>query len=97
MDISPIDLINVQRFCARLVDLSRYRRELSEYLGSKMTNVAPSLTALIGEQVQSTHLDCAAPVSSHVRTHLYCCTYVSVEHVVHVWLKHTVNWECFVL
>ena len=59
MDISPIDLINIQRFSARLVGLTRYRRELSEYLGTKMTSVAPSLTSLIGEQVR----DCTCIVA----------------------------------
>ena len=52
MDISPMDLINIQRFAARVVDLSQYRRKLSDYLSSKMLHVAPNLTSLIGEQVR---------------------------------------------
>ena len=51
MDISPIDLINIQRFASRVIALVKYRSELSEYLSSKMNNVAPNLTTLIGEQV----------------------------------------------
>lgn len=51
MDISPFDLINIQRFANRVIDLAEYRRELSEYLSSKMHQVAPNLTTLIGEQV----------------------------------------------
>ena len=51
MDISPLDLINIQRFASRVVDLSQYRQKLSEYLSSKMLHVAPNLTSLIGEQV----------------------------------------------
>ena len=51
MDISPLDLINIQRFASRVVDLTQYRRKLSEYLNSKMLHVAPNLTSLIGEQV----------------------------------------------
>ncbi len=51
MDISPIDLVNIERFATRVVDLAEYRKELSEYLSSKMQLVAPNLTTLIGEQV----------------------------------------------
>ena len=50
MDISPIDLINISLFATRVVELSEYRKKLSEYLFSKMTKVAPNLTTLIGEQ-----------------------------------------------
>ena len=51
MDISPIDLINIERFASRVVDLAEYRKQLSGYLSTKMHNVAPNLTTLIGEQV----------------------------------------------
>jgi len=51
MDISPIDLINIERFAKRVIALAEYRKELQEYLRSKMNNIAPNLSALIGEQV----------------------------------------------
>lgn len=51
MDISPIDLINIERFSTRVVSLAEYRLELQEYLRSKMSQVAPNLAALIGEVV----------------------------------------------
>ncbi|XP_069061963.1 nucleolar protein 56 [Pleurodeles waltl] len=51
MDISPIDLINIESFSARVISLSEYRKELQEYLRSKMSQVAPSLSSLIGEVV----------------------------------------------
>ncbi|NXA43709.1 NOP56 protein, partial [Eudromia elegans] len=51
MDISPIDLINIESFSSRVISLSEYRRGLQEYLRSKMSQVAPSLSALIGEVV----------------------------------------------
>lgn len=51
MDISPIDLINIERFATRVIELAQYRKQLSEYLSDKMVNVAPNLTTLIGEQV----------------------------------------------
>ncbi|TRY95117.1 hypothetical protein DNTS_003840 [Danionella cerebrum] len=51
MDISPIDLINIESFSNRVVSLSNYRQELQEYLRSKMGQVAPNLAALIGDVV----------------------------------------------
>ena len=51
MDISPIDLINIQSFTSRIMSLHQYRTELSAYLGDKMNQCAPNLTALIGNQV----------------------------------------------
>jgi len=54
MDISPIDLINIERFAGRVVSLAEYRKQLSEYLSSRMKHVAPNLTTLIGEQVCAT-------------------------------------------
>ena len=77
MDISLLDLINIQRFSARLVGLTRYRRELSEYLGSKMTSVAPSLTSLIGEQVR----DCDGCVVNCAGCVVNCADLVPVHRV----------------
>lgn len=51
MDVSPIDLINIERFSNRVVSLAAYRLELQVYLRSKMSQVAPNLAALIGEVV----------------------------------------------
>ena len=51
MDISPIDLINIQSFTTRIIALNEYRSKLSIYLGEKMNQCAPNLTALIGNQV----------------------------------------------
>uniref|UniRef100_A0A672M3S0 Nucleolar protein 56 n=1 Tax=Sinocyclocheilus grahami TaxID=75366 RepID=A0A672M3S0_SINGR len=51
MDISPIDLINIESFSCRVVSLTAYRQGLQEYLRSKMGQVAPNLAALIGEVV----------------------------------------------
>merc|ERR1712045_422563 len=46
-----IDLINIDRFADRVIALAEYRKELIEYLRSKMGNVAPNLAALIGDTV----------------------------------------------
>ncbi|KAK4756239.1 hypothetical protein SAY87_006366 [Trapa incisa] len=50
-ELSPIDLINVQQFAQRVMDLSDYRKKLYEYLVTKMNDIAPNLAALIGEVV----------------------------------------------
>lgn len=51
MDINVIDLLNIEMFASRVVALSEYRKELAEYLKSKMGDVAPNLATLLGEQV----------------------------------------------
>lgn len=51
MDISELDLMNIEMFAQRVVNLSEYRKQLSEYLHSKMQSVAPNLQSLIGDQV----------------------------------------------
>jgi len=51
MDISVMDLINIDMFASRVIGLLSYRQELSEYLKSKMKIVAPNLGTLIGDTV----------------------------------------------
>merc|ERR1712070_793331 len=51
MDISPIDLINIESFATRVIGLIDYRAKLHSYLQSKMHQVAPNLQALIGDLV----------------------------------------------
>merc|ERR1711993_43661 len=51
MDISPLDLMNIEKFANRVIALAEYRKELSKYLTDKMGNVAPNLAALIGDTV----------------------------------------------
>jgi len=51
MDISPIDLLNIDAFASRVIGLTDYRKELSTYLQSKMGLVAPNLSTLIGDIV----------------------------------------------
>ncbi|PIA51257.1 hypothetical protein AQUCO_01100239v1 [Aquilegia coerulea] len=50
-DLSEIDLLNVQQFAQRVIDLAEYRKNLHEYLVDKMNVVAPNLASLIGEIV----------------------------------------------
>ncbi|XP_050397887.1 nucleolar protein 56 [Patella vulgata] len=51
MDISPIDLLNIEMFATRVIGLSEYRKKLTEYLQVKMQQVAPNLATLIGDQI----------------------------------------------
>nr|XP_016437582.1 PREDICTED: nucleolar protein 56-like [Nicotiana tabacum] len=50
-DLSPVDLINVKLFAQRVMDLVEYRKNLYDYLVTKMHDIAPNLAALIGEIV----------------------------------------------
>lgn len=51
MDISPVDLINIELFASRVIALADYRKQLAEYLRTKMGDIAPNLATLLGEQV----------------------------------------------
>ncbi|VBB33959.1 unnamed protein product, partial [Acanthocheilonema viteae] len=51
MDISDLDLFNVDRFAKRVDELTAYRQKLHSYVKERMHSCAPSLSALIGEQV----------------------------------------------
>ncbi|WRX17051.1 Nop domain - like 3 [Theobroma cacao] len=50
-DLTPVDLINVQLFAQRVMDLAEYRKNLYDYLVTKMNDIAPNLASLIGEVV----------------------------------------------
>lgn len=51
MDISEFDLVNIIMFANKVMKLADYRKNLQQYLSDKMSNVAPSLAALIGDVV----------------------------------------------
>ncbi|KAF0719547.1 Aste57867_961 [Aphanomyces stellatus] len=51
MDMSELDMLNVNNFTSRLIGLAEYRKQLHQYLNSKMGQVAPNLAALIGDAV----------------------------------------------
>lgn len=51
MDVSEADLVNIDRFVIRLINLQEYRSNLFIYLQQKMAVVAPNLGELIGEVV----------------------------------------------
>merc|ERR1712032_563885 len=45
MDISPVDLLNIDMFASRVIGITEYRKELSTYLRSKMSVVVQILGA----------------------------------------------------
>ncbi|KAF8651971.1 hypothetical protein AX16_004614 [Volvariella volvacea WC 439] len=49
--LSEIDMLNISAFATRVVSLGEYRKSLVSYLSEKMNQVAPSLTALLGERI----------------------------------------------
>lgn len=51
MDISVMDLLNIERFADRVASLTEYRIRLHAYIKDRMHACAPSLSALVGEQV----------------------------------------------
>eukprot|EP00051_Salpingoeca_urceolata_P026753 m.478497 g.478497 ORF g.478497 m.478497 type:complete len:555 (-) comp21153_c0_seq1:138-1802(-) len=64
MDISDIDLLSIDMFAKRVMSLSEYRQELHEYLQTKMHDVAPNLSALIGEAVGARLISHAGSLSN---------------------------------
>ncbi|XP_042398273.1 nucleolar protein 56-like isoform X1 [Zingiber officinale] len=63
-DLSPVDLINVQQFAQRVINLSEYRKNLYEYLVTKMNDIAPNLASLIGEVVGARLISHAGSLSN---------------------------------
>merc|ERR1712156_899522 len=51
MDVSAVDLLNIDMFATRVIALADYRKMVSTYLQDKMASVAPNLATLIGETV----------------------------------------------
>lgn len=49
--LNEIDMLNIMAFATRVVSIAEYRKSLVAYLTEKMNQVAPSLTALLGERI----------------------------------------------
>ncbi|MCL4124466.1 UNVERIFIED_CONTAM: hypothetical protein GTU68_000605 [Idotea baltica] len=64
MDISPIDLLNIEVFAKKVAGLAEYRTKLATYLRSKMNAVAPNLSTLIGEVVGARLISHAGSLTS---------------------------------
>lgn len=50
-DITEEDLIKIQDLCSRVIDLSKNRAALGEYLKQRMEALAPNLTNMVGELI----------------------------------------------
>ena len=50
-DLPEADLSNIKYFCEKVMNLIKYREELSNYLKDKMKKLAPNVAALVGETV----------------------------------------------
>jgi nucleolar protein 58 len=51
--ISDEDIENIQALCKQIIDITKYRASLFEYLQQRMSSIAPNLTELIGALVGS--------------------------------------------
>lgn len=63
-DFSTIDMRHVQLFAQRVVNLTTYRKQLSDYLIEKMGTVAPNLSTLIGDVVAARLISHAGSLTS---------------------------------
>ncbi|VDN01477.1 unnamed protein product [Thelazia callipaeda] len=50
-DISDSDMLHIRGLCEQIIELTKYRVELAEYLKNRMVVLAPNLTILLGELV----------------------------------------------
>lgn len=50
-EITSDDLDNIQALAEQVVSFTEYRSQLSQYLSSRMSAIAPNLTALVGDLV----------------------------------------------
>jgi len=50
-EIADVDMENISTFTEKVIHLTEYRQNLLNYLTSRMNNVAPNLSTLIGETV----------------------------------------------
>lgn len=63
-DISETDMINIEQFAEKVVNMTNYRKTLHKYLTQKMSDVAPNLSALIGETVGARLISHAGSLTS---------------------------------
>ncbi|OZC12710.1 NOP5NT domain protein [Onchocerca flexuosa] len=50
-DISDSDTLHINGLCEQIIELTKYRSELADYLKNRMMVLAPNLTILLGELV----------------------------------------------
>lgn len=79
MDITPVDLKNVDAFSTRLIKLAEYRGKLFAYLQEKMDVVAPNLAALIGEVVAARLINHAGSLTNLAKVQCVCVRVVAAS------------------
>jgi nucleolar protein 56 len=50
-ETSDFDMINIQMFADKVIQLAEFRKEMQEYLSEKMAAIAPNLSTVIGDSV----------------------------------------------
>ncbi|KAN0000838.1 hypothetical protein ACTFIZ_001273 [Dictyostelium cf. discoideum] len=63
-DISQIDLVTVMHFADRVISLDEYRTNLTQYLAKKMQDIAPNLSALVGDRIGAKLISRAGSLTS---------------------------------
>lgn len=57
-------MLNIEKFATRVVSLAEYRQQLQSYLSKKMSDVAPNLSALVGDHVGARLISHAGSLTS---------------------------------
>ena len=63
-ELSEVDMINIEIFANKVIELSNYRLNLQNYLKKKVNDIAPNLTSLIGELVAARLISHAGSLTS---------------------------------
>jgi nucleolar protein 56 len=50
-ELSPMDMIQIRLFAQRVMQMATYREHLQSYLGQRLSLIAPSLRALLGDHI----------------------------------------------
>lgn len=94
MEISDLDLINIERFAIRVASLWEYRERLHGYLKNRMNSCAPSLNTLIGEQVGARLISRAGSLTNLAKNPSSTIQILGAEKALFRAIK-TKSWFCF--
>ncbi|VDP08771.1 unnamed protein product [Heligmosomoides polygyrus] len=95
MDIADLDLINIERFATRVASLTEYRQRLHEYIKDRMNSCAPSLSALIGEQVGARLISHAGSLTNLAKYPASTVQILGAEKALFRALKTRCEIDCF--
>jgi len=63
-DVSPVDMINISRFCDKVVSLADYRTSLQLYLKNRIHKIAPNTATLMGDLIGARLISHAGSLTS---------------------------------